>query len=274
MNKETIYRSNIWEVATKFISGLVLVLLFVLLFGAFNTSSAAAVDYTIRSGDTLWLLAQRYQISVDRIQNHNGIYSTIIYPGQTLTIPFQGRVHVVSRGDTIAEIARWYGVTVQDIQWSNNYWSETIYPGQRFAIPDASGSGKTGDSDQSATTTSTWLSGEQEDLLARLVRSEAEGEPYRGQVAVAAVVLNRMNSSIFPDSVTEVVYEPRQFEPVMNNTIYIPANDTARRAVREARAGWDPSRGALYFFNPAKTSNEFMHSRPPIVTIGNHKFTH
>lgn len=117
------------------------------------------------------------------------------------------------------------------------------------------------------------LSPQEQELLARLVRAEAEGEPYAGKVAVAAVVLNRLEHPDFPNSVPEIVYQYRQFEPVLDGTINIPARPEDRAAVRDALAGWDPSDGALYFFNPSKTPNAFVWSRPPIKMIGNHRFT-
>src|SRR5690606_18053188 len=124
--------------------------------------------------------------------------------------------------------------------------------------PDSSREAATG---QAGATT---LSAEEEELLARLVRAEAEGEPYAGKVAVAAVVLNRLEHPDFPDTVTGIVYQPAQFEPVLNGTINKPARPVDRNAVRDALRGWDPSDGALYFFNPAKTGNAFVWSRPVI----------
>ena len=110
------------------------------------------------------------------------------------------------------------------------------------------------------------------ELLARLVSAEAKGEPYRGQVAVAAVVLNRIKSSSFPNTIPDVVYEPRAFSPVADGQIRNHATSSAIRATQEALNGTDPSYGAVFFFNPAKTNNAFIWSRPQIITIGNHIF--
>ncbi len=110
------------------------------------------------------------------------------------------------------------------------------------------------------------------DLLVRVVSAEAKGEPYRGQVAVAAVVLNRLKSSSFPNSIPDIIYEPRAFEPVANGTLWKEPVASARQAVNEALAGTDPSYGALFFFNPAKTSNAFVWSRPQTTQIGKHIF--
>lgn len=109
-------------------------------------------------------------------------------------------------------------------------------------------------------------------LLARLVSAEAKGEPYRGQVAVAAVVLNRVKSSSFPNSIPDVIYEPGAFSPVANGEIWKEPVSSAISAAHEALAGTDPAYGALFFFNPAKTSNKYIWSRPQIIQIGKHIF--
>lgn len=110
------------------------------------------------------------------------------------------------------------------------------------------------------------------DLLARLVQAEAGGEPYIGKVAVAAVVINRVQSNRFPDTVREVIFEQDAFEPVSNGWIWNPPSPSAYRAVLAALRGWDPSGGALYFFAPAKTNDGFVWSRQFITRIGNHIF--
>lgn len=111
------------------------------------------------------------------------------------------------------------------------------------------------------------------DILAHLVRAEAGDESYRGKVAVAAVVLNRVLSGRFPNSVYGVVFEQDAFEPVSNGWYWNPPKAVDYQAVREALRGSDPTHGALFFFNPAKTANAFVWSRPAITQIGNHLFT-
>ncbi|HWJ03249.1 MAG TPA: spore cortex-lytic enzyme [Verrucomicrobiae bacterium] len=110
-------------------------------------------------------------------------------------------------------------------------------------------------------------------LLARAVNGEARGEPYKGQVAVAAVLLNRLKDSRFPKSIAAIIYQPGAFSSVNDGQINLPPSSEALRAAREAMNGSDPSHGALYFFAPAKTSNRFIWSRPQICRIGNHIFT-
>jgi len=110
------------------------------------------------------------------------------------------------------------------------------------------------------------------DLLARVVSAEARGEPYEGQVAVAAVVLNRVRDARFPNTVAGVVYQAHAFESVTNGTIYAAPTASAVRAAEDALNGWDPTGGALFFWNPAKASSGWIWSRPIVKRIGNHVF--
>ena len=109
-------------------------------------------------------------------------------------------------------------------------------------------------------------------LLARLVYGEARGEPYTGQVAVAAVVLNRVESSKFPNSIAGVIYQPGAFDVVADGQINMAPDATAIKAARDALNGWDPSYGAIYYFNPNTATSSWIWSRPHVVTIGNHRF--
>lgn len=110
-------------------------------------------------------------------------------------------------------------------------------------------------------------------LLARCVNAEARGEPYVGQVAVAAVILNRIEDPAFPKTIADIVYQPRAFSSVDDGQINLPPSADALRAAQEAVNGSDPSKGAVFFFNPDKTSNKYIWSRPQILKIGNHIFT-
>ena len=109
-------------------------------------------------------------------------------------------------------------------------------------------------------------------LLARLVYAEARGEPYTGQVAVASVVLNRVKSSSFPNSVAGVIYQSGAFSVVNDGQINLTPNVTAKKAAQDAINGWDPSYGAIYYFNPKTATNKWIWSRPVTVVIGNHRF--
>lgn len=111
-------------------------------------------------------------------------------------------------------------------------------------------------------------------LMARAINGEARGEPYEGQVAVGAVILNRVKSSQFPNSIAGVIYQSGAFTAVADGQINVPIEEgaTVVKAARDALNGWDPTDGAIYYFNPATATNKWIWSRPLIKTIGKHRF--
>lgn len=109
-------------------------------------------------------------------------------------------------------------------------------------------------------------------ILAQLIHGEARGEPYIGQVAVGAVVLNRVNHPSFPNTIAGVIFQPGAFSAVSDGQMFLPPNSTAIRAAEDALNGWDPTGGALYYYNPRKTTNDWIWSRPVYKVIGNHRF--
>ena len=109
-------------------------------------------------------------------------------------------------------------------------------------------------------------------LLARIISAEARGEPYTGQVAVGAVILNRIEHPSFPDTLAGVIYQPGAFSCLNDGQFNEPVADSAKRAAQDAINGWDPSGGAIYYFNPKTATNKWIWSRPAITTIGNHRF--
>lgn len=109
-------------------------------------------------------------------------------------------------------------------------------------------------------------------LLARAISGEARGEPYEGQVAVGAVILNRVDNSSFPNTIAGVVYQSGAFDSVADGQINMEPTTTAIKAARDAINGWDPSGGAIYFFNPATSTSKWIWSRTIIKTIGKHHF--
>ena len=109
-------------------------------------------------------------------------------------------------------------------------------------------------------------------LLARLISAEARGEPYVGQVAVGAVVLNRVEHPSFPNSISGVIYQPGAFSCLDDGQFNQPVAESAWRAAQEALNGYDPSYGAIYYFNPATATSRWIWSRPLIVVIGSHRF--
>lgn len=111
-------------------------------------------------------------------------------------------------------------------------------------------------------------------LMARAINGEARGEPYEGQVAVGAVILNRVRSSKFPNTIAGVIYQSGAFTAVADGQINVPIAEgsTVLKAAQDAMNGWDPSGGALYYFNPNTATNKWIWSRPLIKTIGKHRF--
>lgn len=109
-------------------------------------------------------------------------------------------------------------------------------------------------------------------LLARLISAEARGEPYSGQVAVGAVVLNRTEHPSFPNTISGVIYQSGAFTCLTDGQWNQPVSDSAYTAARDALNGWDPAGGAIYYFNPATATSSWIWSRPFIVTIGKHRF--
>ncbi len=111
-------------------------------------------------------------------------------------------------------------------------------------------------------------------LLARCVNGEARGESYEGQVAVAAVILNRVKHASFPNTIAGVIYQPGAFTAVSDGQINVPIdkNSTVYSACRDAMNGWDPSGGAIYYYNPKTATSKWIFTREIIKTIGNHTF--
>lgn len=109
-------------------------------------------------------------------------------------------------------------------------------------------------------------------ILAKLIHGEARGEPYSGMVAVGAVVLNRVSNPNFPSTVAGVIYQSGAFDAVSDGQINLTPSTQAYNAARDALNGWDPSGGAIYYFNPATATNKWIWSRPLTVTIGRHRF--
>ena len=110
------------------------------------------------------------------------------------------------------------------------------------------------------------------DLLAKIISAESRGEPYQGQVAVWAVILNRIEHHSFPNTLAGVIYQPGAFSCLYDGGVDAAVADSAYRAARDAINGNDPSGGAVYYYNPAKSTNKWIFSRPVITVIGNHRF--
>ena len=109
-------------------------------------------------------------------------------------------------------------------------------------------------------------------LLARVIYGEARGEPYTGQVAVGAVIMNRVKHNSFPNTLASVIYQSGAFDAVADGQVNLSPDSTAKKAAQDAINGWDPSYGAIYYFNPSTATNKWIWSRPLTVVIGKHRF--
>lgn len=229
------------------------------------TASAYAASYKVKSGDTLYKIGLAFNTTASKLMSDNNLSGTMIYPGQTLSVP--ATAHTVKSGDTLYLISKQYGVTINAIRQCNNKWDDMLYPGQVLLIPIAGNS-----SSSSVPNSSVSYSSSELDLLARLVRSEAENQPYDAQVAVAAVVLNRVRSDSFPNTISSVIYEKNygyyQFTPVENGWINNAATTTSKNAALAALNGSDPSKGSLYYFDDSAT-NKWLWSKEIRARIGN-----
>ena len=170
--------------------------------------------------------------------------------------------YTVRRGDTLFEIARKTGLSPNTLRSHNGLGSHHLRIGQRLTIPTQA----------AVTGRKPTRAGGDVNLLAHLIYAEAGQEPYAGMVAVGGVIMNRLENPRFPKTIAGVIYQPQAFESVGNGIINRTPDSDSFKAAVNALSGWDPSGGALYFFNPAKTSNPWIWARRIINRIGKHVF--
>lgn len=243
-----------------------------------------AATHTVNSGESLYSISSNYGVSLESLMRANGMQDSLISPGQQLFIPENnsggsGASYTVRAGDCLDLIGRRFGVGYQEIMKANGLTDTGIYPGMVLAVPGPF-TGAAGPEPVPQVSRGGIFqrpSAADVDLLARLITAEADGEPYAGKVAVGAVVMNRIDSPTFPDSIAEVIYQydggTYQFEPVMNGWINQPASAQSIQAAKDALSGKDPTNGALYFFATRVDSN-WLWSRPLSAIIGNAAFTY
>lgn len=248
--------------------------------------------YYVQPGDSLYSIAARYGTSVTVLQQDNGLTTTEINSGQALRISRQVSTETVSSNNTVRSgdslyityivkygdplylIAKRYGISLKTLLAANNLKNvSSIRPGQKLLIPrTTSDSVNSGDNSKDNFN----LSQSDIDLLARLVSAEASGEPFPGQVAVAATILNRLEDSRYPNTISGIIYQvdngSYQYSPVLDGRINLPASASAYQAVEQAVSGSDPSNGANGFYNPDKTTNEWVRSQTVTAAIGDHVF--
>jgi N-acetylmuramoyl-L-alanine amidase len=245
-------------------------------------------QYTAVAGDTLFQIAQEYGTTLDTLVALNHLTpdsqgDVDIYPGQVLQLPgSQGeapagaggaawtRQYTVRPGDTLEQIAQQCNTDAAAIVANNHLTDTVLYPGQQLLLPNGPSSPRA--SRAGITAGDTYL-------LAQLINAEAGGEPFEGQVAVGAVVLNRLFDPDFPKTIKDVIFQydsdiaTYQFEPVQNGAINEQPCPSAIRAAYAALSGWDPTGGALFFYNPRKAVSSFFDSSLNYLKqIGNHLF--
>ncbi|MFP4015393.1 MAG: cell wall hydrolase [Halanaerobiales bacterium] len=169
--------------------------------------------------------------------------------------PIMAWTYTVKHGETLWSIARKYGVSVNGIRNATGYWGDSVKPGQKLNIPS--------NNSQSIDM----------DLFARVVEAEAGGEPYKGKVGVASVIINRKEDSRFPNSIRGVIYQRHAFESVTNNLIWrVKPSSQSYQAARDAMKGFDPTYDSVFFWNPYKPVTPWIWSRPIVVQYGDHVF--
>lgn len=220
------------------------------------------------------------------------IASLLTYMVMTVfIIPYENAVEAVtyrhgSRGSVVSEIQtrlkRWgyYNGSVDGIFGYQTYLAIRKFQAKNGLSVDGIAGDKTlaalGIPTNTSTPTTakkvTNSSSQDVTLLARVINGEARGEPYEGQVAVGAVIMNRTRDSRFPNTIAGVIYQPGAFTAIVDGQIHATLEQTSINAARDALNGWDPSGGAVFYYNPAKTTNKWIWSRPLIKVIGKHRF--
>ena len=191
-----------------------------------------------------------------------------IKQGQNIDVSnMQTLDYKITMGDNLYDLAREFNTNIAVIRKLNDLErSDVIRLGDSIKLPI--------DNISQRELLSHTITDEEFELLARIIHGEARGEPYVGQVAVGAVVLNRVLGNYFPDDIESVIYQSGQFSPVIDGQIYLDPDRSAYQAAEEALEGKDPTRGAQYFYNP-DTANyiSWFEQRQKVVRIGNHVFT-
>jgi N-acetylmuramoyl-L-alanine amidase len=179
-----------------------------------------------------------------------------------------GICYIVKEGDTLGKIAQEYKVPLNKLREINEQQNDLIYPGEILVLA--------GEEKNLPAFLPSFISTEDLRLLAKIIYAEARGESFLGQVAVGAVVLNRVRSNLFPDTVPEVIMQKNsctyQFSPVKDGTINLEPDEKAYKAALEALKGNDPTHGATFFYNPEIATDKWIRTLPVITRIGYHNF--
>lgn len=228
------------------------------------SSTALASNYTIEAKDTLYTISRMFNTNVNKLMTDNNLSSTMIYPGQVLNVP--GQTYTVKHGDTMYLIAQRLNIPFNTLRKANNQWGNLIYPGQLLVLP-----GTPSVNTSNSTSMIIPYNNAEVNLLARLIAAEARGESYDAMVAVGGVVVNRVKSTEWPNSISAVINHVsggyHQFTPVKNGEINKAPTDDSLKAAWAALYGKDPSNGALFFFDDSST-NQWLWSKKMTARIG------
>lgn len=251
------------------------------------TGDAYAATYTTVSGDSLYKISRLFDTTVGNLMDYNNLRTYNLNIGQELYVP--SKTYTVVKGDTLYLISKKFNISLSDLRKANNIYTNYIDIGQVLNIPKvkpidtaiaaepAAAVAKVQETQSAApvptvsqpqpvqtTAPSANYTAEDLDVLSRLIMAEAQGQPYEAQVAVGAVVMNRVKSDLWPDTVKEVVYQNingyYQFTPVLNGWINNPANEQAIQAAKEALNGADPTNGAMFYYDNS-TTNQWILSK-------------
>lgn len=252
-------------------------LLFALSISFLSGNLVHAASYKVVSGDSLYKIGNLFNTNSSVLMQTNNLSSSMIYPGQVLNVP--AMQYTVKSGDTLYLIAKKFGVSLTALRTANNYWVDAIYPYQTLIIPGTSSSQSSVPS-TSANQASAGVipyTAADLDLLARLINAEAQGEPYEAKVAVGAVVVNRVKSANWPNTIKDVIYQQingyYQFTPVLNGWINNGATADSRQAALDALKGVDPTHGAQFYFDDS-TTNTWLWSKTVALRVDKMVFSY
>jgi len=257
-------------------------------------SSAFAATYTAVSGDSLYKISQVFNTTITNLVSDNNLTTTNLDIGQELLVPCKS--YIVQKGDTLFLIARNYNTPLAALRRANNIYIDYIDIGQELNIPVSKPAATQLVTKAPATTPivsetketaptvtevavatptvseapAATYSASDLDLLSRLIMAETQSESYDAKVAVGAVVMNRVKSNLFPNTINDVIYQTIsgyvQFTPVSNGWINNPANSDSIKAAKEALSGVDSTNGALFYFDNT-TTNTWLLSKPVSIKI-------
>jgi len=232
------------------------------------SANVYAADYKVVPNDSLYQIGMLFKTTVSTLKSDNKLSSDTIYPGQVLKVPAE--VYTVKSGDSLYLIAQRFNITLADLRKANDKWDNLIIPGQKLLLPGIKSSGSSTATSSGSKTVIPYNDSEV-DLLARLIAAETIGEPYEAMVGVGAVVVNRVKSPDWPNSISAVINHVTggyyQFTPVQNGYIKKPPTDDTIRAAWAALYGSDPSKGALFYYDNSST-NQWIRSKPVTAKIG------